>query len=336
MLIPEELRENFGDKLEENVLLRDFTSMGVGGVADYFYRAGRVDDLVGIISYLSKNKVPYFVLGGGYNIVVSDMGFPGVVIKNEVRDIVFSNDSAEVIVGSGVEIGRLLMDAASRDLGGLEFLFGIPGTIGGAVYGNAGAFGHTIGDFVKSATLLIPGKNNDEVPPSPDGHRGGAGSRPASVGTKIVRHTTKWFEFGNRSSKLKEFTKLHPAESKPIILSIKLQLCQSRKDVILRKMQENLKIKKISQPLGVKSAGCFFKNPGTEKEQSAGFLLDRSGAKRFHVGDAIVSRLHANFVVNRNKATADDIRRLAGQMKDAVRAEFRTNLEEEIEYVGNW
>ena len=83
MLNPQELKENFGDKLEENILLRDFTSMGVGGVADYFFRAQRVDELVGIVSYCSKNQVPYFILGGGYNLVISDMGFPGVVIKNE-------------------------------------------------------------------------------------------------------------------------------------------------------------------------------------------------------------------------------------------------------------
>jgi len=316
MINTAELKENFGDRLEENVLLRDFTSLGVGGVTDYFYRAERVDDLVGAISFLSRKEIPYFVLGGGYNIVVSDMGFPGVVIKNEVKDIVFSSDSAEVIVGSGVEIGRLLMDAASRDFGGLEFLYGIPGTIGGAVYGNAGAFGHSIGDFVKSATLVIPGDNNRE--------------------SKIIRHTAKWFDFTKRSSKLKEFNKLHPNENNPIILSVKLQLCQSRKDVILRKMRENLKTKKTSQPLGVKSAGCFFKNPGAGKEQAAGFLLDRSGAKRIRVGDAIVSKSHANFVVNKNKAAADDMRRLAGQMKDAVRGEFRTNLDEEVEYIGKW
>ena len=91
---------------------------------------------------------------------------------NEVKDIVFSGDSAEVIVGSGVEIARLLMDGASRDLGGLEFMFGIPGTLGGAVYGNAGAFGHAIGDFVKSVTLLIPGNESRK--------------------TKIVRHSGKW------------------------------------------------------------------------------------------------------------------------------------------------
>ena len=316
MLNIEELKANLGDKLEENVLLRDFTSMGVGGVADFFYRAQKVDDLVGAVSYLSKNQIPYFILGGGYNIIVSDMGFPGVVIKNEVKDIVFSGDSTEVIVGSGVEISRLLMDSASRDFGGLEFMFGIPGTIGGSVYGNAGAFGHSIGDFVKSATILIPGGEDREA--------------------KIVRHTGKWFEFGNRTSKLKELSKLHPFDDKPIILSVKLQLCQSRKDVILRKMQENMKVKNNSQPLGVKSAGCFFRNPGVGREQAAGFLLDRSGAKRFKVGDAIVSKAHANFVVNKNKATADDIRRLAGQMKDAVRAEFRTVLEEEIEYIGRW
>lgn len=335
MLNALELKENFGDKLEENILLRDFTSMGVGGVADYFFRAQRVDELVGIVSYCSKNQIPYFILGGGYNLVISDMGFPGVVIKNEVKDIVFSGESAEVIVGSGVEIARLLMDAASRDLGGLEFMFGIPGTIGGAVYGNAGAFGHAIGDFVKSVTLLLPGKKVVEIP-TPRQKVEGTESRPESVGTKIVRHSGKWCMFGNRTSRLKEFSRTHPLESKPVILSIKLQLAQSKKEVILRKMQDNVKIKRSSQPLGEKSAGSFFKNPGTQKEQSAGFLLDKSGAKRFHVGDAVVSKLHANFVINRNKATAEDIRRLAGQMKDAVRAEFRTDLEEEIEYVGKW
>ena len=316
MIESEEFKEQFGEKIEENVLLRDFTSIGVGGVADYFYRAERVDELVGIVSYLSRKGIPYFILGGGYNLIVSDLGFPGIVIKNEVRDMVFSQDSAEVIVGSGIEIGRLLMDAASRDLGGLEFLFGIPGTVGGAVYGNAGAFGHAIGDFVKSATILLSGNKRKEA--------------------KILRHSQKWFEFGNRTSRIKEYTRLHPAENKPVILSIKLQLCQSKKEVILRKMQENFKYKKETQPLNAKSAGCFFRNPGPQKEQSAGFLLDSSGAKRLRIGDAVVSKKHANFIINRGKATAEDIRRLANQMKDLVRAEFRTNLQEEIEYIGKW
>ena len=335
MLNITEFQEQFGQKLEENVLLRDFTSMGVGGVADYFYRVDRVDELVGVISYLSKNNIPYLVIGGGYNLIVSDLGFPGVIIKNEVKDIVFSHDSAEVIVSSGVEIGRLLMDAVSRDLGGLEFMFGIPGTIGGSVYGNAGAFGHSIGDFVKSATILLPDKKSVEIS-VPRHEVDGNGPRPRGVGTKIIRHTKKWFEFINRSSKIKEQAKLYPLENKPIILSVKLQLCQSKKEVILRKMQENLKVKRQTQPLDAKSAGCFFKNLGLQKEQSAGFLLDQSGVKKMRVGDAIVSKKHANFVINKNKATAEDIRRLASQMKDAVRAEFRVNLEEEIEYIGKW
>jgi len=335
MLNITEFQEQFGQKLEENVLLRDFTSMGVGGVADYFYRVDRVDELVGVISYLSKNNIPYLVIGGGYNLIVSDLGFPGVIIKNEVKDIVFSHDSAEVIVSSGVEIGRLLMDAVSRDLGGLEFMFGIPGTIGGSVYGNAGAFGHSIGDFVKSATILLPDKKSVEIS-VPRHEVDGNGPRPRGVGTKIIRHTKKWFEFINRSSKIKEQAKLYPLENKPIILFVKLQLCQSKKEVILRKMQENLKVKRQTQPLDAKSAGCFFKNLGLQKEQSAGFLLDQSGVKKMRVGDAIVSKKHANFVINKNKATAEDIRRLASQMKDAVRAEFRVNLEEEIEYIGKW
>lgn len=312
----EEFKEQFGPKIEENVLLKDFTSIGVGGVGDYFYRAEKIDEMVGIISYLSRNEIPYFILGGGYNIVVSDLGFPGVVIKNELRDIVFSGDHTEVIVGSGVDISRLLMDAASRDLGGLEFLIGIPGTIGGAVYGNAGAFGHAIGDFVKSVTILLPGRKDKEA--------------------RIIRHSQKWLEFGNRTSRLKEFSRVHPMENRPVILSVRLQLAQSKKEVILHKMQENLKIKRALQPLEAKSAGCFFRNPGSQKEQTAGFLLDQSGAKKFHVGDAIVAKKHANFILNRGKASAEDIRRLANRMKDAVRAEFRADLTEEIEYVGKW
>ena len=316
MINSEELRNKFAGKLEENILLRDFTSIGVGGVADYFLRAKTVDELVDAISYLSKKNIPYFILGGGYNLVFSDMGFPGVVIKNEVKDIVFSGDSSEVIVGSGVDISRLLMDSASRDLGGLEFLYGIPGTIGGAIYGNVGAFSHTIGEYVKSITLLLPASED----------------RPA----KIVRHTSKWIEFANRSSKLKEYAKTHPNGNKPVILSVKLQLAKSKKEIILRKMQDNLKLKKSSQPIDKKSAGCFFKNPGIGREQSAGFMLDQSGAKRFKIGGASVSRQHANFILNTGKATAEDIRRLANKMKDAVRENYRTNLEEEIEYIGNW
>jgi len=315
-MIDKEFFEQFGEKIEENALLKDFTSIGVGGVADYFYRAERVDELVGIVSYLSRHETPYFILGGGYNIVVSDLGFPGVVVKNEVRDIVFSLDKAEVIVSSGVEIGRLLMDAASRDLGGMEFLFGIPGTIGGALYNNAGAFGHSIGNFVKSATILIPGNENK--------------------GTKILRHSKNWFEFGNRISKIKELAKTGTNENGPVILAIKLQLYQSKKEVILRKMQENLKYKKETQPLDAKSAGCFFRNPGRQKEQTAGFLLDKSGAKKLRIGNAVVSKKHANFIVNQGKATAEDIRRLANRMKDLVRTEFRINLTEEVEYIGKW
>jgi len=311
-----DFRGQFGSKIEENVLLRDFTSIGVGGVDDYFYRAEKIEEMVVLLSYLSRKEIPYFVLGGGYNIVVSDLGFPGVVIKNELRDIVFSGDRAEVIVGSGVDISRLLMDAASRDLGGLEFLIGIPGTIGGAIYGNAGAFGHAIGDFTKSVTILIPGRKNREA--------------------RIVRHTQKWLEFANRTSRLKEFSRVHPSENKPVILSARLQLARSKKEVILHKMQEDLQIKRRAQPLEAKSAGCFFKNPGPQKEQSAGFLLDQSGAKKLRIGDAIVSKKHANFILNRGRATAEDIRRLASQMKDLVRAKFRADLEEEVEYVGKW
>lgn len=311
--IDEILTRDLGHDLRRNVVLKDFVSLKVGGVADYLFVAKNIEDLVGAVSAAYKIGLPYFVLAGGYNVVPSDAGFPGLVIKNESANIVFSPDFSTVIVDSGVNMGKLINMAAGRDLGGLEFLFGVPGTVGGSIYGNAGAFGHEIGDSVKSVTMMMPSKDGKMI---------------------VERHGPDWLEFAYRSSKLKR--DFMEETAKPVILTATLQLVQRRKDEILRMMQENLAKKKDSQPIGDFSAGSFFKNKGNTKEQSAGYMLDHAGAQRLRAGGAEFSRKHANFLINKKNATATDIRTLAEKAKDLVAEKYNVNLEEEVEYIGKW
>lgn len=306
------LKEKLGEELRQNVVLRDYSSIGVGGVADFFYIASDINDLVKAVTTAYKLKLPYIVLGGGYNVIPSDSGFAGLVIKNESNNAAFSLDNSQVIVDSGLSLGKLINLSASRDFGGLEFLFGIPGTIGGAVYGNAGAFGYEIGDFVKSVILLLPKEGK----------------------MAVVKKDSKWFEFDYRSSKLKSDFKSD--KFKPVILTVKLQLVKRRRDEILKFMQQNLNQKKLSQPLLEKSAGSYFKNAGVTMELAAGYLLDKIGAKKLKVGGAAVSKKHANFIINRKNASASEIRRLADKLKEHVREKYDIELEEEVEYIGKW
>ncbi|MCX6808646.1 MAG: UDP-N-acetylmuramate dehydrogenase [Candidatus Berkelbacteria bacterium] len=304
------LSKELGTGLEENVPLANFSSLKVGGNADFFYRAKDIASLTLAVSLACRNNLAFFILGGGYNIVPSDQGFRGLVIKNESNNIVFSSESSKVIVDSGVNLGSLINAAAGRDLGGLEFLFGVPGTVGGAVYGNAGAFNYEIGNFVKSVTLLTLKDGN----------------------CAIVRHDSEWMRFGYRSSILKK----EKDSFKPVILTVTLQLVQRRRDEILRMMQENIAKKKLSQPLGEFSAGSFFKNAGIGKELAAGYLLDQAGAKKMRQGGAAFSQKHANFLINKKNATASDVRELAQKAREVVIQKSNIELAEEVEYIGQW
>jgi len=306
------LKKQIGPETEDNVLLRNFVSLKAGGVADYFYVAKNISDLSLAVSVAYKHKLPYFVLGGGYNVLPSDSGFPGLVIKNECSNIVFSSESSTAIVDSGVHLGKLINLAAGRDLGGLEFLFGVPGTIGGAIYGNAGAFNHEISDFVRSVTVLVP----------------------SSDGLKILKCDPKWMNFSYRKSKLK--SDMWDSNFRPVILTATIQLVQRRKDEILRLMQEHLSEKKRVQPLGEISAGSFFMNSNEGKGGAAGYMLDKVGAKNLRVGGAAFSKKHANFLINKKNASATDIKNLALKAKELVKDKFDITLNEEVEYIGRW
>jgi len=305
----EALRKVLGSDLKTNEPLRDYASIHVGGVADFFYVAKEVADLARACSAAYEIDLPFLVLGGGYNVVPSEAGFPGLVILNKTDNVIFSLDSSTVIVDSGVALSRLINLAAGRDCGGLEFLAGVPGTVGGAIYGNAGAVDQAIGDYVKSVTLLVP--ENDKM-----------------VATKKDKN---YMNFSYRTTHLKSDFK--DSKYKPVILTATIQLVQRRKDEIMRMLRNNIARKLDKQPVCEFSAGSFFKNP---KDQSAGMLLEKAGAKKMKVGGATFSGKHANFLINKKNASANDIRTLAEQAKAAVRDKYDVNLEEEVEYIGKW
>jgi len=324
-----QLKKNFEGVIENEPLSRH-TTFGVGGPARFFYYAKSLEDLIRILQFVLKHKIPYLVLGVGSNVVVSDKGFSGLCIKNEARNLSFIKENAQVLSDSGVLLARLIAEAATYDLGGLEFLCGIPGTVGGAIVSNAGTFGGAVGDFVISSTLIFP---NGEV----------------------RQVTKKWLNFGYRDCKLRHLS------PRPIVLAVKLQLSTSKREEILRKMQHFKKIRTIKQPTEP-SAGSFFKNPKVDKTWAkkylaqlgekdetiwetvektghipAGWLLERIGAKKMKFKAARVSKKHANFIINyKNKATASQIRELAQNLKKAVNEQFGIVLEEEVEYLGDW
>ncbi|MCL5407076.1 MAG: UDP-N-acetylmuramate dehydrogenase [Patescibacteria group bacterium] len=314
--------------VREHVVMRDFTTLRIGGVADYFFEAKTIDDLIKAVRTAVDFKIPYFILGNGSNILFSDYGFAGLVIKNTTTNIAIMKEKSQVIVDSGVMLPRLIMELASNDLAGLEFLYGVPGTIGGALHGNAGAWGNAIGDYLKNLTVLEKDPENG-IP-------------------KVSQYDTSWLDFSYRSSKLKKIK----SKEKPVILTARFQLARSQKEEIIRRLNAIQKKRQATQPIGL-SAGSVFRNPipkelknisgsGTKnmpeflKERTAGFMLDQAGAKKLKVGSAEVSNVHANFILNKNGAKGSEVRSLIEQMRDSVNEKFGVVLEEEIEYIGQW
>ncbi len=313
-------------EVRERIVMREMTTFGVGGVVDYYYEARTVENLSRAIKSAISLEIPYFILGNGSNILFSDYGFAGLVIKNHSSNIAIMRETAEVIADSGVQLSRLIMEAISNDLAGIEFLYGVPGTVGGATYGNAGAWGSSVGDYVKNLTILELDPE-DNIP-------------------KIVQRAAPWMEFGYRTSHLKKIK----SKFKPVILTVRFQFAHNQKEELMRRLNKYKKARQ-NQPAGP-TVGSVFKNPippelknitgkGTKgmpevpRERTAGFMLDSSGAKKLRVGTAEVSSKHANFIINHG-AKAQEIRALIEAMREKVRQKYDVTLEEEIEYIGQW
>jgi UDP-N-acetylmuramate dehydrogenase len=309
------LKKVLGDKLKENIVMRDYTTMKVGGVADYFFEAKNTEDLISAVLAAREDEIPFFVLGWASNVLISDYGYPGLMIVNKSQNISALPDTSQLIADSGVNLVKLVLYAINHNLGGLEKLFGIPGTVGGCIYGNAGAYGMEIFDFLHTVTMLSP--NN-----------------------KIISRPKSWFEPKYRSTILKRDKKRDY-----IILTAKFQLFQSKKKHMMHTISDirSQRDDKFDQ-LGP-SCGSIFKNPSSgriyknielAKKHSAGYLLDSIDAKKMKVNGAGVYKKHSNIIENQNMANAKDVRLLIEKLRDKVRKNSGISLEEEIEYVGQW
>lgn len=309
------LKSLLGNGCKEYVNLKNYTSIKIGGVADYFFEAKKIEDLIKAVMTARECKVPFFILGSGSNILVSDVGFAGLVIHNTCSNISITSSNGQIIADSGVKLSSLIVKAVSAGLGGLETFYGIPGTLGGAVYGNSGAYGAEIFDFIKNVTLLTP--NN-----------------------KLINKTKEWFQPEYHSTKLKK-----DHDKNYIILTVKLQLANNKKEQLIEKIN---KIKKVrDEKLGGlgPSCGSIFKNPKPgksyltkeeAKKNSAGYILENIGAKKMQIGDAGIFSRHANIIENKKNAKAIEVRMLIDKMREEAYAQTGKNLEEEIEYIGQW
>jgi len=275
---------------QKNQPLSFHTSFRIGGPADWFYEAKNEKDLVKAITFCQKKKISFLILGGGSNILFSDKGFRGMVIKMENKEIRIKD--GKVLVAAGVSLNELLKLTAENSLAGLEFLAGIYGTVGGAIIGNAGAWQENIGDKVKRVRAL----NKD--------------------------HQFKWLnqeecQFAYRQSRFKK--------SKEIILTVELELKKDNQQKIKQKIKENL-AKREAQPKEP-SAGSIFINP---KPKSAGSLIEACGLKGKRIGGAQISGGHANFIINLGGAKATDVLELIALAQKMVKEKFKITLQPEI------
>jgi UDP-N-acetylmuramate dehydrogenase len=290
--------------VRREVPLAPFTTFRIGGPAELFVEATSRDALVGAVTSARAHHVPVFVLAGGSNLLVDDRGVRGLVVRNLAAEVRIDGD--RVTVGSGLGLGDLLEAAAAASLAGLEFAAGIPGSVGGAVYGNAGAYGKSMQDVLVRATLLTP-----------DG-------RVVEVGPEALGFTY-------RMSTLKA--------SGDLVLDATFQLAPGDQAAIRRQMAETIHVREAKHPDPARfgSAGSYFKNlppaaPGARRTP-AGLLLEQAGAKGLAVGRAMVAAEHANFIVNPGGATAADVLALAERLKALVRDRFGVALEEEVLFV---
>ncbi len=290
----ESVRSLVNGEVRVHELMRKHTSFRIGGPADILALPVSIEDVRQIISYARTNEIPYRVIGNGSNLLVSDDGIRGITVKisRGMSDVEF--DGAGIKAQAGMSLSGLSRMAASHGLSGLEYGIGIPGTLGGAVVMNAGSDGQDISQILTSVKVM----NAEE---------------------EITEIGNEDSDFGYRNSRFKN--------SCEIVLEAKLQLEWCNEVTIRGRMRELMEKRRRTMPLKHPSAGSIFKNP---EGYSAGRLIDQTGCKGMREGDAQVSDLHANWIVNLGQAEASDVLELISRVRDLVQRKFRVQLELEL------
>jgi len=294
--------------LDERVLVNEpmslHTSFRIGGPADLYAVATSTRELVELVSLARRHDVPYLIIGQGTNILVADKGIRGLVIENRAQGICFEDD-AVLYAESGALLRELALESAQRGLGGLEWAVGIPGSVGGAIVGNAGAYGGYISDVAREVTVL-----------SADG--------------TVRQLTAEEVGFGYRTSKFKgQGTR---DKGQEVILSAEFVLRPEPVEVLLERMADYTSRREATQP-PEPSGGSVFKRT---EQYPAGFLIEQAGLKGVRIGDAQISPKHANFIVNLGRARAAEVKALIDLAQEQVWEQFGLELELEIELIGEW
>lgn len=302
------LSERLGEHLRTAEPMKRHTTLQIGGPADWYFDARTAEDVELALTAAAEADLPVFVLGGGSNLLVSDEGYRGLVLHVACNQVTFESDTV-ARVESGRDFLEFIGLCRDRSLSALEFAAGVPGDIGGAVHGNAGCYGHSIGEFVIDGVLAPKG------------------------GGPSIHVGAEWFEFDYRESRLKR-------EQTHVLTASRIRLAPARREDVQAVVDDKLAERRVKHPQWrtEPTAGSYFKNlppaaPG-EHRVPAGKVLDQANCRGLRVGDAMVFARHANILVNAGNATAQEMLTLAEVMKRRAHAVSGVWLEEEVLFVG--
>lgn len=295
MLYLDQLTKNYKGEIRLNEPLAPFTSLKLGGPADVFLMPKDKQDVIEAVKWIKEYNLNYYVLGFGTNLLVSDSGFRGVVIhlSNSLDKVEIVQNT--VYAEAGISLPLLVLETLKQGLGGMEMLGGVPGTLGGAVIMNAGAYGGEIFDVIKKVEVVR--------------------------GTEFLILAKKDIHYEYRKTNL----------DKDIVIATHFELKQGNKEELMEKRKDMLKKRRDSQPLELPNAGSIFKNP---TGHFAGVLIEQCGLKGHRVGGVSVSEKHANFLVNDKNGTAADMMILIDHVRRTVREQFSVELEMEVKKLG--
>ena len=287
------------EKIEKDISLSTLTTYKTGGIAKLVVYPNNINNLKQMLKLIHKYNIKYFILGKGSNTLFSDKEFNGVIIKLDKLNN-FKIKQTEIYVESGMILSKLVQASVKNELTGLEFAIGIPGTIGGAIYMNAGAYGNNMGNIVKSVIVLNEKFQIKEIP-------------------------LEKLKFDYRYSIFQDNKNL-------ICVAANIKLEHGNHDEIASKIKENLLKRKNSQPLEYPSAGSVFRNP---EGNYAGKIIEELGLKGKNIGGAEISTKHANFIINKNNASSSDILNLIKLVQKEVKDKYKIDLKLEQQLV-NW
>jgi UDP-N-acetylmuramate dehydrogenase len=285
--------DDFSNILQRDQSLAPYTWLRLGGPVEYLLTPGTEDELLEVVRYCLSAEIPIRILGGGSNLLVADEGVSGAVIR--ITDSLLNNVEVKddrLIAGGGTQLSHAVSESVRAQLAGLEVLVGVPGTVGGAVVGNAGGRHGDIGELIESVSVV-----------DRDGN--------------IAERSGDELSFSYRRSSLDDV----------LVLSATFQLKADPSDELTRRMRKNWIMKRATQPLADQSAGCIFRNP---RGLSAGALIEQCGLKGMTSGQARISDRHANFIVTDEATTSQDVDQLISRIQSAVAEKFGVDLDLEI------